>query len=265
MPRIRTIKPEITTDEKLARVSRDARLTFFYCISQADDDGLLLGNDRQLLAALYPLDNSVTYRLLAEWVEELVDIGVLRWRATLEGSPVLQITNWGSHQKIDHKGKSLLLPRLREWREDDARPSRDSREDLANISRSDLGPRTVDQGPRTKDQSPRTAAAVVKRETWITPYADAWHAQYDGDMPIEPALRPLGKIRGKHGDAEALRRWRIYLAATEGRFANPAKFASTWGQWAAERAPPNGNGAKPTAADAMAASMSRLFTAIPEP
>jgi hypothetical protein len=146
VPRIRTLKPEITTDEKLARVSRDARLTFVFAITQADDDGLLPGNPRQLLAALFPMDETVTDRILAYWVKELVEIGVCRWRETLQGAPVLEIVQWERHQRVDHKGKSLLRPHLRELGESVEQVSRDSREDVANASRSDLGPRTVDLG-----------------------------------------------------------------------------------------------------------------------
>jgi hypothetical protein len=147
MPRIRTIKPEFATDEKLARVSRDARLTFVLCITQADDDGLLPGNHRQLLAALYPLDDAVSYAKLAGWLEELVEMGRLRWRQTVDGSPILEITRWAAHQRVDHKGKSLILPHLKPWTEDDAKVSGESREDVASVSRPDLGPRTMDHGP----------------------------------------------------------------------------------------------------------------------
>ncbi len=41
MARIRTIKPEFAGDEKMAKASRDARLTFLLVVSQADDAGLL--------------------------------------------------------------------------------------------------------------------------------------------------------------------------------------------------------------------------------
>lgn len=158
MARIRTIKPEFASDEKLARVSRDARLTFVLCITQADDDGLLPGNDRQLLAALYPMDDDVTYASLAGMIEELVDLGRLRWRETRDGSPVLEIVNWAAHQKVDHKGKSVLLPTLKPIGEESPRESRVPREGVASASRSDLGPTTVDRGPQT---APRKAAVRV--------------------------------------------------------------------------------------------------------
>jgi hypothetical protein len=63
MPRIRTIKPELPADVKLASVSRDARLTFIYAITQSDDLGFIAGSPRQLMGALYPLDDDVRRQL----------------------------------------------------------------------------------------------------------------------------------------------------------------------------------------------------------
>lgn len=52
-------------------------------------------------------------------------------------------------------------------------------------------------------------------------------------MPSGPAVGPLRKLIRQHGEEETFRRWGIYLAATEGRFAAVAKFAATWGDWEA--------------------------------
>ena len=135
MARIRTIKPEITSDEKLARVSRESRLTFILSITQADDDGLILASPRQLLAALYPVDEGVTDKMLTLWTTELMHIGLWTQRYTQQGHSVIQITNWEKHQRIVHPGKSIILPTL-------APLSRDPREDVARPSRSD--PHTYD-------------------------------------------------------------------------------------------------------------------------
>lgn len=106
MARIRTIKPELPQDVKLASASRDARYTFVLLISQADDEGLVPGAHRQLLGLLYPHDEDVTTAMLLTWVEELVAVGVLRWRVTNDGAPVIEITNWAKHQRVDNKGRS---------------------------------------------------------------------------------------------------------------------------------------------------------------
>lgn len=112
MPRIRTIKPEIASDAKLAGVSRDARYTFVLLITQADDEGLVAAAHRQLLGALYPHDDDVTVGHLLGWIEELIAAGTLRWRSTRDGSPVLELVNWTKHQRVDNKGKSHLAATL---------------------------------------------------------------------------------------------------------------------------------------------------------
>jgi hypothetical protein len=194
MARIRTIKPEFATDEKLAKVSRDARLTFVLCITQADDDGLLPGNHRQLLASLYPLDDAVTYARLAGWLEELADLGRLRWRETVDGSPILEIVNWSSHQKVDHKGKSLILPHLKPVPEDGANVSRAPREDGATVSRSDLGPRTMDHGP-----SDGASAPVVEK-----PKGSAFRA--DVEFVLAHYVRTHPRRRPGPSDRKAVER-----------------------------------------------------------
>jgi hypothetical protein len=221
--RIRTIKPEFATDEKLAKVSRDARLTFVLCLTQADDDGLIPGNHRQLLAALYPLDDSVTYAKLAAWVEELVEMGRVRWRETLDGSPILEIVSWAKHQKVDHKGKSLILPHLKPLGEEDASRSREIREEDATVSRSDLGPRTMDLRP------PPVAAAPVKEPKakrqsapWMGRMAVAWTL---GTLPPGSATL-LAPVVAAVGEEETAARLAAYCVDTDRRFATVRDFVA---------------------------------------
>jgi len=112
MARIRSIKPEFPGDEKLAMVTRDARLTFILAMTQADDEGLLSAAPRQLLGSLYPLDESVTPPLLEAWIGELIAIARVRWRFTTDGARVLEFVNWKKHQKIDKPSPSKIKPLL---------------------------------------------------------------------------------------------------------------------------------------------------------
>lgn len=111
-PRIRSIKPEVVTDRKLAQCSRDARLTFVYLWTQSDDDGLQFGIMRTLVGSLYPHDHDVTPEILGKWLAELAKVGLIEWLETVDGTPVIRITGWQKHQRIDKHGKSLLLPML---------------------------------------------------------------------------------------------------------------------------------------------------------
>jgi hypothetical protein len=111
---------------------------------------------------------------------------------------------------------------------------------------------------KQQDPSPR-AAGRKGSPTWLTPFAEAWKAKFGGDMPVGPAATALAPLRTEHGDGEVLRRWKNYLAVASAEHVNSARFASTWNRWNHTAAPTNGTG-KPSTAEAMAASMTRIFT-----
>ncbi len=128
MARIRTVKPETPQDERLARVSRDARLTFIYLLTVADDAGYFRASLRYLLGVLFPHDDDVTPERLKGWLKELTDNGQVEWKRLNDGSPVGYIVNFAKHQRIDRPSRSFL-------REEVARASRKPREDGASVSR----------------------------------------------------------------------------------------------------------------------------------
>lgn len=91
-------------------------------------------------------------------------------------------------------------------------------------------------GSEQQEPSPLIAAGSGEPEravTWLTPYADAWQAQYEGPMPVEQNVQALRWLEGKYGAAETLRRWVILLGGTLARFASAAKLKSGWGDYAA--------------------------------
>lgn len=112
MARIRTLKPELPQDRKLAGVTRDARLTFIYLITAADDDGLVRAEGRYLLGTLFPFDSDVTEEAIRSWIDELAAIDVVRWRSTQDGASVLELVNWSRHQHIRNRSKPFLKLQL---------------------------------------------------------------------------------------------------------------------------------------------------------
>lgn len=151
-PRIRSIKPETVTDHKLAQVSRDARLTFIYLWTQSDDDGLQFGVMRTLTGKLFPHDHDVTPELLGAWLVELATFGLIEWLKTKDGVPVIRISGWHKHQRVDKPGKSLLLPMLQE-------STTDIRESVAPLI-FDLRPPTFDHRPTTMPDSTHRKAEM---------------------------------------------------------------------------------------------------------
>lgn len=74
--------------------------------------------------------------------------------------------------------------------------------------------------------------AKRSRPTWITRYAEAYRELTGGEMPIEPSLRPLAKLRAEHGDDAVYPAWRRCLEESDLKYLSAASFAAKFGYWA---------------------------------
>ncbi len=70
MPRSRMIKPEFWDDEKLATISRDARLTFIGMWTHSDDYGVVKGHPAWLKNKIYPYEE-IKQSEFQKWLNEL--------------------------------------------------------------------------------------------------------------------------------------------------------------------------------------------------
>lgn len=80
----------------------------------------------------------------------------------------------------------------------------------------------------------RDPAERRKADTWLTPYGEAWAERYGCPLQTVPwgqLARYLKPLHDLHGLELVLARWRNYLSATEARYASPARFAATFGEW----------------------------------
>lgn len=77
MPRNRMIKPEFWDDEKLAKISRDARLTFIGMWNHSDDYGVVKGSPIWLKNQIYPYDNKLKIEKFEEWLAEIIEINAI--------------------------------------------------------------------------------------------------------------------------------------------------------------------------------------------
>lgn len=100
MARIRSIKPEFFTDEKVGECSPNARLLFIGTWVFADDHGNLDRSARQLKAQVFPYDTTEVEPLL----QELLRSGMLR-EYEVDSRKFLHINGFGDHQKIDKPSK----------------------------------------------------------------------------------------------------------------------------------------------------------------
>lgn len=104
MPRIRTIKPDMPTDETLGHCSRDARLLFAYGLTVADDYGRLRASGAYLRGALFPYDDDIGAGDVARWAQELIDAGP--WVAyEARNENYVAYRTWWKNQRIDNRGR----------------------------------------------------------------------------------------------------------------------------------------------------------------
>lgn len=105
MARIRTIKPEFWTDEKIVELSAFARLLFIGIWNFCDDEGRMPYSPKRMKMQIFPSDD-LDCQVLADELARTGQIIVYQ----VAGKWYLQVVNFDRHQKIDKRGKSKLPP-----------------------------------------------------------------------------------------------------------------------------------------------------------
>ena len=100
MARIRTIKPEFWTDEKIVELSPFSRLLFIGLWNFADDEGRMVFSLGRIKMQIFPGDSLDISELFGEIRGKLVEI------YTIDNIEYLQITGFSRHQKIDKRMSS---------------------------------------------------------------------------------------------------------------------------------------------------------------
>ena len=128
MPRSRLIRPEFWSDEKLASVSRESRLTYAGLWGTSDDYGVTKGNAAWLKSQIFPYDEDLKITKFTEWLSELEGLRRII-PFTKDGEKYYYIPKFIEHQKVDKpsKNRNPLPPEDIE--------SRVSRETVASDSR----------------------------------------------------------------------------------------------------------------------------------
>ena len=105
MARIRTIKPELWTDERLTECSLSARLLFIGMLNFADDNGNLAYSAKRLKMQVFPADSLDTQPLL----DELLTHGVIM-EYSVNAEKFLHIKGFTKHQVINRPTVSAIPP-----------------------------------------------------------------------------------------------------------------------------------------------------------
>lgn len=199
MARIRSIKPELFADEKLAPLDVMTRFVFIGLICMADDGGRILDNVRQIDALLFPETENDTCR---EALATLAGIGRIIRGRTSSGQRVIQIANWTKHQKVDHPNLRAALPELVAGEADATAPdnvandSRASREILA--TRSTIS----DQRSTNNDHRPASDAHARACQEFLAEVPDVFRPDVEG--ALRAAKNPDSLIRSVRGIAAGL-------------------------------------------------------------
>ncbi len=100
MARSRIIKPEFWSDEKLAKLSLQARLLYIGLWNTSDDAGTTQGHPLWLKSQIFPYDEIPTEQI-GRWLHDLVNLGrILPY--TVKGEQYYFIPGFLKHQKIQH-------------------------------------------------------------------------------------------------------------------------------------------------------------------
>ena len=98
MARIRTIKPEFWSDEKVGLCSPTARLLFLGLLNFCDDYGNLVRAPRQLKAQIFPYDVLEVEPLLLELEAQRLAVEYM-----VDGARYLNIPRFSKHQIVNRK------------------------------------------------------------------------------------------------------------------------------------------------------------------
>jgi hypothetical protein len=174
MARSRILKPEFWSDEKLAKVPREARLTFAGLWTCSDDYGVTKGHPAWLKAQIFPYDIDLTLAEFQKWLADLEMVGVII-PFTADGESFFYIRNFSDHQRVDRPSKmrnppcppDILAKHSRAYRESlvpDSEKSSDETEteterETENTTATDRG-HVPDARAGTVTGSPKEAVAV---------------------------------------------------------------------------------------------------------
>lgn len=171
MARIRSIKPQAFTSESLADVSVHARWTFAGLWTYVDDEGRGKADPRLIKGQLWPLDDDVTSKDVAGYLDELEAEGMV-CRYEVDGRLYLHVVHWHEHQSINKATDSKLPTCPHHDRSTDPAgtpnglgegDSRSATGELPESYRGEQGTgnKEVEQGSGTGTPAPDSSTALV--------------------------------------------------------------------------------------------------------
>jgi len=223
--RARILKPEFFTDKKVGKLSPTARLMFLGMGTLCDDGWVCHAEPEYLKPALFlyaPED-------ILEITRGLQELSVAdRIRLIRVGDDLFAfLPRMARNCPINHPSKFRHLGHLH------AQLTQEALEGSSKLLEGySSNTNTNTELPKEHKQQKRSVTPQTKN-TWVTPWWDAWLEKYHGDPPSGELCKTIKGLQKKgHSDLLILDAWKAYLDDTEGRFASPSRFAQTFGVWA---------------------------------
>lgn len=193
--------------------------------SQNEDRGSIAGYDSEAIAEFYCIDHATMLRVL----------DVMRERGMITDD---RITNWDKRQP---KREDDSTERVRRHRAAKGTEGNGTKRSVTHGNARGEERRVEEKEKPKGAQKPRAERQPEKRADKAAPWMSAirpiYRERYDADPPPQTvkALRPLVS---RHGEQAVADRFRTYCERTEGRFFDPFRFATTWGEWTPNGASP---------------------------
>ncbi len=184
--RIRTIKPEFHTNEKLSALSIEVHYFAVSLTNYADDEGFFNRNPGLIKAALFPLrELSLS---IPEMLSQLADIGFVRLGEAPDGRRYGHIVNFLEHQVINRPTRSKIKDLPIVW-------------DISRAAPAELTEPSVQEGNREQGTGNREVEAARHGEEQVL-WEEVWNAF--GTWPVLPPAASEDRARSEFQKLGAL-------------------------------------------------------------
>ena len=106
----RILKESIRISRQIEALSYFEEVVFYRLITAADDYGVYSADPVMLARTLFPLRESVDRRMMAEALEHMEAVGLVRRYSVAEKGEWLQIVSWDKHQRLRNSRRVYPAP-----------------------------------------------------------------------------------------------------------------------------------------------------------
>jgi hypothetical protein len=101
LARIRTIKPQFWTDEKIGKLPLGARLLFIGLWNLADDEGIVLWNASYFKGQIFPYDTRIRMSDINRWMGDITSLKLVACYVDVQRNTYGFVSTWHKHQVIN--------------------------------------------------------------------------------------------------------------------------------------------------------------------